>query len=71
MQGLMVIKQAQLPCDIRELGVEGVNKIWRDARLKGAEIKRATTLVTAAEHSIEIRKTKKCQKRDPKPAGRL
>ena len=50
--GLMVIKQAPLPCDIRELGVEGVNKIWRDARLKGAGIKRATTLVTAAEHSI-------------------
>ena len=50
--GLIVIKQAPLPCDIRELGVEGVNKIWRDARLKGAGIKRATTLVTAAEHSI-------------------
>lgn len=50
--GLMVIKQAPMPCDIRELGVEGVNKIWRDARLKGAGIKRATTLVTAAEHSI-------------------
>ena len=31
--GLMVIKQAPTPCDIRELGVEGVNKIWRDARL--------------------------------------
>ena len=46
--GLMVIKQAPLPCDIKELGVDGVNKIWRDARLKGAGIKRATTLVTAA-----------------------
>ena len=50
--GLMVIKQAPLPCDIKELGVDGVNKIWRDARLKGAGIKRARTLVTAAEHSI-------------------
>ena len=50
--GLMVIKQAPLPCDIKELGVDGVNKIWRDARLKGAGIKRAKTLVTAAEHSI-------------------
>ena len=44
--------KAPLPCDIKELGVDGVNKIWRDARLKGAGIKRATTLVTAAEHSI-------------------
>lgn len=50
--GLMVIKQAPLPCDIKELGVDGVNKIWRDARLKGAGLKRAKTLVTAAEHSI-------------------
>ena len=50
--GLMVIKQAPLPCDIKGLGVDGVNKIWRDARLKGAGIKRAKTLVTAAEHSI-------------------
>ena len=50
--GLMVIKQAPLPCDIKGLGVDGVNKIWRDARLKGAGLKRAKTLVTAAEHSI-------------------
>lgn len=41
--GLMVIKQAPLPCDIKGLGVDGVNKIWRDARLKGAGIKRANT----------------------------
>ena len=50
--GLMVIKQAPLPCDIKGLGVDGVNKIWRDARLKGAGLKRAKNLVTAAEHSI-------------------
>ncbi len=37
--GLMVIKQAPLPCDIKGLGVDGVNKIWRDARLKGAGLK--------------------------------
>lgn len=50
--GLMVLKQAPLPSDIKALGVEGVNKIWRDAKLRGAGIKRATTLVSAAEHSI-------------------
>ena len=48
----MIIKQVPLPCDIKELGVEGVNKIWRDARLKGVGIKRVTTLVTVAEHGI-------------------
>lgn len=50
--GMMVIKKAPLPCDIKELGVNGVNQIWRDAKLKGAGIKRARTLVSAAEHSI-------------------
>ena len=50
--GMMVMKKAPLPCDIKELGVAGVNQIWRDAKLKGAGLKRAKTLVEAAEHSI-------------------
>ena len=32
--------------------VEGVNWIWRDARLRDAGTKRAKTLVSAAEHSV-------------------
>ena len=50
--GLMVLKEAPLPEDIVKLGVEGVNRIWRDAKLRGVGLKRARTLVTAAEHSI-------------------
>ena len=50
--GMMVIEKAPLPCDIKELGVDGVNQVWRDAKLKGAGLKRARTLVSAAEHSI-------------------
>lgn len=50
--GLMILKQAPLPADIKALGVDGVNKIWRDAKLRGAGLKRAKTLVAAAEHSI-------------------
>ena len=50
--GLMVLKVAPLPEDIVALGVEGVNKIWRDAKMRAVGLKRATTLVTAAEHSI-------------------
>ena len=50
--GLMILEQAPLPADIRVLGVDGVNKIWRDAKLRGVGIKRATKLVEAAEHSI-------------------
>ena len=52
LSGLMVLKQAPLPEDIVKLGAEGVNKIWRDAKLRGAGMKRARTLVTAAEHSV-------------------
>ena len=50
--GRMVLKAAPLPGDIVKLGVEGVNKVWRDAKLRGAGMKRAKTLVSAAEHSV-------------------
>ena len=50
--GRMVLKVAPLPEDIRKLGAEGVNRIWRDAKLRGAGMKRAKTLVSAAEHSV-------------------
>lgn len=50
--GRMVLRHAPLPEDIRKLGAEGVNRIWRDAKLRGAGMKRAKTLVEAAEHSV-------------------
>ena len=50
--GRMVLQVAPLPEDIRKLGVEGVNRIWRDAKLRGAGMKRAKILVSAAEHSV-------------------
>ena len=53
--GKMVLKTAPLPEDIVGLGAEGVNRIWRDAKLRGAGMKRARTLVSAAEHSVGSR----------------
>ena len=53
--GRMVLKEAPLPEDIQKLGVEGVNKIWRDAKLRGAGMKRAKRLVSAAEHNVGSR----------------
>ena len=50
--GRMILKAAPLPEDIKKLGVDGVNKIWRDAKLRGVGMKRAKTLVSAAEHSV-------------------
>ena len=53
--GLMVLEAAPLPADIVKLGIDGVNRIWREAKLRGVGLKRAKTLVTAAEHSIGSR----------------
>ena len=50
--GRLGLKEAPLPEDIIKLGTEGVNQLWRDAKLRGAGMKRAKTLVTAAEHSV-------------------
>ncbi|MCD8013697.1 MAG: IS110 family transposase [Lachnospiraceae bacterium] len=50
--GMMVLEQAALPEEIVKLGAEGVNQIWRDAKLRAVGMKRAKTLVAAAEHSI-------------------
>jgi len=50
--GMMILKQAPLPEDIKALGVEGINQIWRDAKLRGVGRNRAKTLVSAAEHSV-------------------
>lgn len=53
--GRMMVKASPLPEDIARLGVEGMNRIWRDAKLRGAGMKRAKTLITAAEYSVGSR----------------
>lgn len=50
--GMLVLKKAPLPEDILALGVDGIIKIWRDAKMRAVGKKRAQTLVDAAEHSI-------------------
>lgn len=50
--GMMILKVAPLPEDIVMLGVDGINKIWRDAKMRAVGIKRAKTLIEAAEHSV-------------------
>lgn len=49
---VMVLKKAPMPSDIIKLGVEGINQIWRDVKLRAVGIKRAKTLVEAALKSI-------------------
>lgn len=50
--GMMILRKAPLPADIAALGVQGVNQIWRDAKMKAVGWKRAMTLVNAAMNSI-------------------
>ena len=33
--GMLILKAAPLPEDILTLGIDGVNQIWRDAKLRG------------------------------------
>lgn len=50
--GRMVLDVAPLPMDIVSLGAIGINKIWRDAKLRAVGTKRALTLINAAKHSV-------------------
>ena len=49
---MTVLKQAPLPEDILTLGVEGVNQIWRDAKMRVVGKKSAQALIEAARHSV-------------------
>ena len=52
--GLMLLKEAPLPQDIIKLGAGGFNQIWRDAKVRAAGIKRAQTLIEAAQNSVGL-----------------
>ena len=50
--GMLILKKAPLPEDILTLGIDGVNQIWRDAKIRAVGKARAKALVEAAEHSV-------------------
>ena len=52
--GMQVLEQAPLPEDIIKLGAEGINRIWREKKMRAIGIKRAKTLVEAAHNSVGI-----------------
>lgn len=49
---LLLLKVAATPSSIVALGAEGINQIWRDAKVRAVGIKRATTLYETAKKSI-------------------
>lgn len=53
--GMMVLEKAPLPEDVMELGVDGVNGIWREKKVRAVGIKRAVTLVEAAHDSVGVK----------------
>ena len=53
--GLLVLKQAPTPEEIVRLGVEGIIKIWKDAKLRGNGRKKAMLILNAAMKSIGLK----------------
>lgn len=49
---MLVLQVAPLPRDIERLGAEGINRIWRDNKLRAVGMKRAKNLYEAAQKSI-------------------
>jgi len=49
---LMILRIAPLPTDVIALGVDGINAVWRKAKLRAVGIKKATRLCEAAAESI-------------------
>ena len=50
--GIKILIEAPLPQDIVKLGVDGINQIWRDLKMRAAGPKRAKELFAAASRSI-------------------
>lgn len=49
---MLLLKTASTPKSILGLGVEGICRIWKDAKLRAVGVKRATTLYETAKRSI-------------------
>jgi transposase len=49
---MMVLHKVPLPEEVLELGVEGINRIWREVKLRAVGVKQAKRLYEAATESI-------------------
>lgn len=49
---MMVLEKACTPVDVVELGAEGINALWRAAKIKAVGLKRANKLVEVAKSSV-------------------
>lgn len=53
--GIKVPEKAPLPEDVIRLGAEGINKLWRENKMRAVGMKRAMTLVEAAHNSVGVK----------------
>lgn len=49
---MLLLREASTPESIVALGVEGICRIWKDAKIRAVGVKRATTLYETAKRSI-------------------
>ncbi|WP_047811372.1 IS110 family transposase, partial [Desulfosporosinus acididurans] len=59
---MLVLQVAPQPRDIKRLGVEGINRIWRDNKLRAVGMKRAKSLYEAAQKSIGCTEGESCSR---------
>jgi transposase len=57
---MLVLQVAPLPNDIERLGAEGINRIWRENKLRAVGMKRAKSLYEAAQKSIGCTEGESC-----------
>jgi len=59
---MLVLQEAPLPMDIKKLGAEGINRIWRDNKLRAVGMKRAKSLYEAAQKTIGCTEGESCSR---------
>ena len=63
---MLVLQEAPLPSDIEKLGAEGINRIWRDNKLRAVGMKRAKSLYEAAQKTIGCTEGESCSRMEIK-----
>ena len=63
---MLVLQGAPLPSDIKRHGAEGINRIWRDNKLRAVGMKRAKSLYEAAQETIGCTEGESCSRMEIK-----
>lgn len=64
--GLLLLEKGLVPEDLVALGAEGINQVWRDAKLRGTGLKRARDVYDAAKTEITYAQGKEAAREEVK-----